>query len=84
MMATIDVDPDCLADIVPMLNQFGIKVIGSDWGEGVVCLAIEGDIVPACSRIMIEVTKVIGSTHATLTATCRDVTEAPHGAAQHR
>lgn len=81
MQSTIDVDPDCLAEIVPMLKQFGIRIIGSDWSEGTVCLAIEGDIVPSASKVTIEIFvttgsgKGNGSTVATMTAVCRDVAE---------
>ncbi len=70
MRSSIDVEPECLADIIAMLKQFGVTVTGSKEAEGVVCLIIEGDIVPDQPKVKIGVNRVIGSTIATLTATC--------------
>ncbi len=78
MKSTMDVEPECLADIVAMLDQFDIKVIGSKESDGLICLSIEGMMVPAAPKVMIEVTKVIGSIIGTMTATCRPVTEMQH------
>lgn len=71
MRSTIDIDPECMTDIISMLGQFGVKVIGSKDAERVVCLTIEGDIVPDLPKVMIRVDKAIGTTIATLTALCQ-------------
>lgn len=74
MKSTMDVEIDCLADIVPMLKQFDIKVIGSKEADGIVCLAIEGPIVPDTAKVMVGVQLTIINRIATLTAAC-DVAE---------
>ena len=70
MRSSIDVVPEDLAEIVTMLKQFGVTVVGSQQGHGVVCLTIEGDIVPDEPKVMIGVQVVIGKVYATLTARC--------------
>lgn len=70
MRSSIDVIPESLAEIVTMLKQFGVSVVGSQQGNGVVCLTIEGDIVPDEPKVMIGVQAVIGKGYATLTARC--------------
>lgn len=70
MKSTIDVEIECLGEIVAMLRQFDIRVIGSKEASGMVCLAIEGPLVPDVSKVMVGCQLFVGEKYATLTARC--------------
>lgn len=70
MKSTIDIDIECLGEIVAMLRQFDIRVTGSKEANGVVCLAIEGPLVPDVPKVMVGCQLVVGEKYATLTASC--------------
>lgn len=73
MKSTMDVEPECLSDIVAMLKQFDIHVIGSGDADGMVCLAIEGPIVPDVPKVTVGVQLTIKGSLAMLVANCEPV-----------
>ncbi|MCZ4500963.1 MAG: hypothetical protein JWQ74_3518 [Marmoricola sp.] len=66
----MDVEPECLGDIVAMLKQFDISVTGSKDADGIVCLSIEGPMVPDLPKVTVGVHLTVKGRLAMLTATC--------------
>jgi hypothetical protein len=68
--STMQVDPNSLAEVVHMLRLAHIDIVGSESGDGVVTLVIQGDIVPEADQVTIEVVTVTGSIYSQITVRC--------------
>ena len=71
--STIQIEPTELADTVQRLGLFGIRVVGSADGDGVVTLIVQGDIVPDARQVAVEWSIMTGSIYGQITVRCEVV-----------